>query len=130
MAMVKVFNDNKYPYKENFKGENIVIEPGKFITMDYYEAIEFRGTYSPIRRDANEQPMPTSFKMIRIDDTLDSVPEVKVDENKCLVCNYKAASKADLDEHMKLAHADQAVVDQEAEAEIVARRRGRPARDA
>lgn len=126
--MVRVYNDNKHPYKEHFKGKDISIEPGKFVVMDYFEAIEFRGTYSPIKKDANDQPMPISFKMIRIDETPVDAFEARVDEQKCIACGYKSSSPKDLEEHTKAAHAHQHVTDPEAEAEI-RRRPGRPPKD-
>lgn len=103
MAQVKVFNDNKYVFKQKFMDEDIVIEPGKFILMDESKAIRFRGTYSPIELDGNGQPMPTSYKMIRLEEIS---KETKLEEKfQCMACSKDdfQTQKA-LDAHIDEAH--------------------------
>jgi hypothetical protein len=68
MAIVRVWNDNEYPYKEIFQDEEIRIPAKKFIEMDEKKAILFKGTFAPMKLDAQKKPMPEYFKMIRIED--------------------------------------------------------------
>lgn len=63
---VRVYNENNYPYRENFKGEWITIEPGAYVVMDDKKAEMFTGTYSPAKKDPMGQPDPTTFKKLRI----------------------------------------------------------------
>ena len=134
MAKVRVWNDNVYPYKETFKGDPLVIGSKSYIEMEEEDAVQFRGTFAPMVRDADGNDMPQGFKMIRIEkitaEMLEAEAAPKVDPNVCLVCKYKAGSQADLDEHLKAAHSEQLVVDEEAEAELKKRPRGRPAKQA
>lgn len=110
MAMVKVWNDNVHPYTEKFKDQDIKIPPKSFIMMEAGEAVDFRGTFAPIKVDADGNPIAEGFKMIRIE-------EVKGDEDGeaadqvnprtiCQACKYEASSEKDLNEHAKAMHAD------------------------
>ena len=97
----KVYNDNKHVYKETFKGDQIVIEPGKFIEMDYDEALMFKGTFNGIKLDADGRPTPESFKMIRVEpmgNPADSV--IKSDPNKCAACAKVFTDQGALAQHI------------------------------
>ena len=125
MANVRVWNDNTYPYTEQFRDQKIHIPAKGFIMMEAGEAHLFRGSFAPVQLDGDGNPHPSGYKMIRIEETSsEPVPAVTVNEKKCIACAYEATSKADLDEHVKAAHAADVVVDEEAEAEI--KKRGRP----
>jgi hypothetical protein len=129
MPQVKVWNDNVHPYSEVFKGDKLHIPAKSFIKMDREEAIQFRGTYNSPVRDADGNDLPEGFKMIRIEplsaeDLLAPEAQVKVDELVCLACAYKATNKTDLAEHTKT-HAGQLVVDEDAEAELKARKKAK-----
>ncbi len=68
MPMVKVWNDNKHPHTESFKGEKITIGAGECIEMEWEEAVEFRGQFTGVAPIAdNGEPDPKFFKMIRVD---------------------------------------------------------------
>jgi len=120
MANVRVWNDNVHPYREKFKDWDIHIPPKSFIEMEEGEAILFRGTFSFPKLDADGNDMPEGFKMIRLEPIGPSEP-VKVDENRCLACTYKASSKADLDEHVNAMHLEQMVDKDEQEKRIKAK---------
>lgn len=123
MGLVRVYNDNVHPYTEVFKDEKIFIKPKGFIEMDEFDAIQFRGTYKSPVLNVDGVHMPEGFKMIRIEKFSGEVAAApKVDDHQCIACKYKGASKADLEEHVKT-HKDQLVVDEEAEAEIKAKRK-------
>ena len=118
---VQVWNDNIYPYRENFKGQKIEIPPKKYILMDSEEANLFKGTFSPIIPDADGKPTVECYKMIRIEKHEEgSEPEVIVDPLKCNACAYGAASDIDLKEHVKANH--EIFVDEVAEKELSKRK--------
>lgn len=104
----KVYNDNTFPHKEYFKGETVSIPAGEFIEMDYDEAIEFRGQFTSIVRDADNQPKKESFKMIRVvplGNHLDAAS--KSDPNKCLGCGKTLGSQGELAQHIFDVHPEQ-----------------------
>lgn len=130
MAKAKVWNRNTYPYTEKFKDQDIVIQPGRYIVMDLYEAHEFRGTMSSVKLNADGQHLAQGFKMIEVEPT-DDVETVTAEAEElsktlCQACAYQATSETDLGEHIKAVHAHLEVGDPEAEAAIVKRKPGRP----
>ena len=110
MANVKVWNDNKYDFKSMFKGEPIHIKAGEFKIMEFYEAHEFKGDYHPIQLDANNQPLPESFKMIRIEKEGEESTHEAETMHYCMSCKHKSPSPEELEAHIKVRHADQARV--------------------
>jgi hypothetical protein len=118
MATVRVYNRNKFPYKEKFKDEHILIAPGAFIEMDEDDAHMFKGSFSSPVLGVNGEHLPEGFKMIEIvrgADVKDEAPKAKA--HQCLACKYTGSSEGDLNEHLKI-HQDQVVVDEEAEKAI------------
>lgn len=107
---VKVWNDNIYPFKQKFKDQEHVIPAGKFIIMEFYEGHEFKSFSSPVKLDADDKPLPISYKMLRVEDHF---PEAKKEEpvpmapakeetlNECLACGKKFFILAELTEHLK-----------------------------
>lgn len=113
MAKVRVWNDNKYTYQEQFRDLKIEIPAGKYILMEDDQAVLFKGSFSPIKRDANDQPDPRSYKMIRIEkDTSEQETQKEETKHVCAACKYIASSAKDLEEHTDANHLDQ-LVDQE-----------------
>lgn len=108
MPKVKVWNDNFLPYTEKFKEEEIVIAPNRYILMDKEQAILFKGQYTPIETDGGGQPLPRSFKMIRIEDAnnADIASSVKF---SCHGCSFVGLDAKDLDNHVNEMHLDQLV---------------------
>ena len=91
---VKVWNDNKYPHSESFKGQVIAIEPGGFVEMDFEDAVDFKGQFTAPRLDGNDAPDPRYFKMIRHD--WPNAPVVKADPLVCHADGTQAGSAAEL----------------------------------
>lgn len=93
MPRVKVWNDNQYPHTEKFKGKEITIQPGEFVEMEWEEAIEFKGQFTPIMVRGDGTHDPRSFKKIRVDR-----PDVMpfVDETVCHANGQRAASHEEL----------------------------------
>ncbi|MES3012629.1 MAG: hypothetical protein V4750_02730 [Pseudomonadota bacterium] len=66
MGLARVYNDNVHPHTEVFKEKTISIAPKSFIEMDLEDAIEFKSNFTPIKTDGEKNPLPESFKMIRV----------------------------------------------------------------
>lgn len=106
MAMAKVFNDNKYPYKENFKGQIIEIPPGGFVEMDYEDAVQFKSAFPNILMpdfDGAGNQKPQTFKMIRVDGGIDTGEEKFI----CQECGDHLANREALEQHIDKNHLDQ-----------------------
>ena len=67
MAQVKVWNDNVYDFKQEVKGVQIEIPANGFIEMDYEEAIDFKGMYSPLPPADFSGDHALYYKMIRVE---------------------------------------------------------------
>lgn len=105
MAKVRVHNDNVHKFTQRFMDEDILIEPGKFILMDEHKAIKFKGHYSPIELDGNGQPMPTSFKMIRLEKI--GQDDKPVQKFKCMACEHpEFQDQVSLDAHIDSKHTE------------------------
>jgi len=78
MDMYGVENIGKATYKENYKGEDIVIEPGQILKMARSKAIGFMGTLpnAGIKVDGNNQMIPASIKALKLH--REEVQEMKV----------------------------------------------------
>lgn len=107
MAQVRVYNDNKYEFKQVFIDEEIVIPAGGFITMEKKRAIQFKSYYSPIEIDADGQPTPRSMKMIRLEDIKSGEPDVDVEKFKCMACDKQFQTQKALDQHIDASHVEQ-----------------------
>jgi hypothetical protein len=105
----KVFNRNKYPLVDEYKGRKIHIEPGQSIDMDYYDYIEFKGQIPTSIRDKKDMfdgsgnQKPTSFKMLEYKGP---VPESQSDGHVCQMCRGKFASLKQLESHTDEWHLD------------------------
>lgn len=124
MALVRVYNDNVFPYEEVFKGDQILIPSKKFIEMDEDEAVQFKGTFKSPVLNVDGVHLPEGYKMIRIERISADAPIMKQDEHQCVACKYKGSSQIDLAEHMKT-HKEQVLVDEQAEAEIRSKRKAK-----
>jgi uncharacterized C2H2 Zn-finger protein len=120
MNNVRVYNDNVYPYRENFRGNQIDIPPGGYIDMDYYEAIDFRGTYCPIKTDGGGKPLAESFKLIRIVQPENFQAE-DAKRNICNSCGKSFPNAKDLEDHINENHINEMIDDKEREKRLKAR---------
>lgn len=129
----RVWNDNKTTdWSEDFKGKTIKIASGKSIDMDFFDAHEFKGQYSPIRLLADETQDPKSYKTIRVEEILDAADELDsgMEIFPCNACKKIYNSQDALDLHSK-EHSDRVVTDPEGEREaqrMAKRKPGRPAK--
>jgi hypothetical protein len=67
MAKVKVWNKNKFDHREKFKGEEIFIPAGGSIDMDFEEAIEFKGQFTPPAPKEHAGDPARFYKMIEVE---------------------------------------------------------------
>lgn len=120
---VKVWNDNTYDYKEEFREQKIAIPAKGYVVMEADEAHMFRSSFCPIIVDHDGKPDPKGYKIIRLEpigdaeETMEAKPSLD-----CIVCKYKAASDTDLKEHLTT-HESQSLVDEEAEAALKERKK-------
>jgi hypothetical protein len=129
MAKMRVYNDNVHPYQETFKGDLVKIPPKGFVLMEEDDAILFRGTYAPITTDGDGQPLPTSYKMIRlVRDSEATETEARTAPRFVDPVTGKQAETQAEYEAMLAEHKDRLVVDEEAEEVI--KTRGRPKKTA
>lgn len=130
----KVFvkNDNVYPLREIFKGEEITIDSGDFWRdkkgnkreVDIFEANDFRGQYHPVPIDGSGQMLkddPKYHKKISMHPVND-VTLVQAPTFKCMApdCAHVSPSPEELEAHTNVRHAsiDKLILPEE-DAEIV-----------
>jgi hypothetical protein len=108
-TLVRVWNDNVFPFRQVFKDKEIVIGAKKCVEMEETEAHEFKSAFSPIVRDADGQPTPESYKMIRVEKTDKSAhkPVVAPSEFACQACGLKFVNKKELETHIDSEHIEQ-----------------------
>lgn len=94
MAKVKVWNDNVHPHKEKFKDEWLEIAPGESIEMDFEDALEFKGQFTPMIIRADGTHDPKGYKKIRVERP--ATPIFKDDSLICHADGQRAATKDDL----------------------------------
>lgn len=104
MSLVKVWNDNKYPFSDTFKGDKITIGPGEHIEMDWDDAVEFRGQFYPPEFDGSGNQKAQSFKMIRVEG---KPPHYESAKWTCAACGQGFANKQGLDDHVDMFHLDE-----------------------
>jgi uncharacterized C2H2 Zn-finger protein len=129
MAKVKVWNDNTVTWNEKFKGDDVKIPAKGYVEMEFYEAHEFKGQFSPIKVKADGTQDPGSFKMIRVE-PLEETAAGEIEDGQeifpCNLCRKVFTTEAALLKHSDAAHADRMVNDPEAEKHAPKRGPGRP----
>jgi hypothetical protein len=134
MAKWRVYNRHKegLTHVEKFRDETITIKAGEYVTMDYEDAVRFRGQYFPMLKDAQGAEDPKGWKMIHLEPDTDA-PEVTTATQ--FICHFdgeKFASQAHLDAWIKANYSDDIVKDDELDRQIAvekARGRGRQAKE-
>lgn len=135
MAMWRVWN--KHPegltHKEKFREQVVEIKAGAYVLMDYEDAVQFRGQYFPMVKNAMGAPDPKGFKCIFLEPHGDAAAETgKAQEFVCMRDGAKFPTQAMLDRHIETNYKDEVVKDEALEEEIqreTKRGPGRPAKD-
>lgn len=116
MSTVRVYNDNIYEHRENFRGKEIIIPSKGFVEMNKDDAVLFKSQFTPIVRGRGGVDDPKGFKMLRIEFTPEVVKDIVAEQEEalsCQACDFKAQSKAGLAAHIRAKHAHQ-MIDQDA----------------
>lgn len=116
----EVWNTHKdgVTFKDKFRDEPIEIPAGKFVLMDYEDAVLFKGQYFQPRYDAMGQQIPSSMKMIDIRPHGKSSAPLVDKKYVCHMDGKEFDSAAALAKYIKENYADSVTVDESAEAEI------------
>jgi uncharacterized C2H2 Zn-finger protein len=101
MAKSRVYNDNKFMFEQEFKGEKITILAGDFVEMDYDDAIQFKSMYYPPKFDGSGVQKPESYKMLRV---VGQPPNMESSGFVCAACGDKFATETELDSHVNKNH--------------------------
>jgi hypothetical protein len=110
---VKVWNDNKYPFSQEVKGNFYKIPAKEFIEVEEDEASQLVKSFSPIIVGGDSRPLPESYKMLRIDkDDLKRNRDHRQNKAKsgsyiCQACGYVASNKWELNGHTMDMHKHQ-----------------------
>lgn len=108
--LVKVWNDNFHPYRENFEEQEIIIQANRFILMDYEKAVMFLGKISRVEVDGGGTQLPQSYKNLRIETMKDTKIELgKIEKLKCIGCSFIALNEEDFENHITEMHLDQLI---------------------
>ncbi len=67
MPKVKVWNDNTHDHTEKFKDKILTVPAKGYIEMEYLDAVDFKGQYTPIKLLGTGAQDPAGFKMIRVE---------------------------------------------------------------
>lgn len=119
MAKWRVWN--KHPegmtHKEKFREELIEIPAGKYVLMDYEDAVQFRGQMTPMKRKPTGEPDPAGYKCIFLekhDGEADTVPTKFI----CHIDGREFPSQALLDAYVKQNYSDASFRDEAIEEEL------------
>lgn len=111
-----------YTHTEDFKGEKIVIKAGEYVVMDYYDAIQFKSQYFPMKFDAMDQQDPVSYKCLKLE------PDGELSSSKpvttvyvCHFDNKQFQTLEALEAHVNTYYADKVLKDPELDKEIEVR---------
>ncbi len=134
MAKWRVWNMHSLgmTHKELFRGEKIEIPAGKYVLMDYEDAHQFKGQYVPMRKDAMEQQIPETWKMLKLEphDDEEIVPKTGW---VCQMDGKTFNTKAELEAYTAANYKDMAFKDETLDAEIakveLKKKPGRPAKE-
>ena len=118
MAKVRVYNDNRFEHRENFRGEMKIIPAGKFIEMEREDAVLFKSQFFQPKYDKGGLQDPTTYKMIRLEKIEEQAKDAEPEEFRCHACNFSSQTKQGLAAHVRAKHAGQ-MVDDEARKKLV-----------
>jgi hypothetical protein len=114
---------NKHPegltHTEKFREETVSIPAGSYILMEYEDAVQFRGQFFPMLRDAQGAPDPKGFKCIQLEKHPEESEETIMPvEFICHNDGAKFPTQALLDSYVKQNYSENAFTDEAIEDEI------------
>lgn len=117
-AKVFIYNDNIYPLREMFKGEEVTIQAndywrdkkGEKKEFDLFEANDFRGTYHPVPCDMSGKMLDDAkhYKKIKMIPTEVDTAKEDAPAFKCMApdCKHISPSPEELEAHTSVRHAN------------------------
>lgn len=120
MAKWRVWNKHPegFTHREKFKDKMIEIKSGEYILMDYEDAVQFRGQYFPMKKNAQGAPDPAGFKCIFLEKHEDGKSEPAAQEFVCHFDGRKFPTQAALDAYLTENYAEHTFKDEALEEEI------------
>lgn len=129
MARWKVYNVHSHglTHVEKFKDETISIKAGEFVEMDYEDAVQFKGQYFPIKKNAQNVQDPASFKMIKLepvnpDEPIEAANKIYVSH----IDGKEFQSKAALEAYLNQNYSDSELIvkDEALDKELAKKKKG------
>lgn len=111
VAKARVWNDWNKEYVEEFRGDVLRIPAKKFIIMDWQDAVQFRGQFTPIVRDGLGTDLKP--KMIRLEKIDAGAPDYPSENFVCQMDGAQFSTQAELDAYIA-ANFTGAMVDEDA----------------
>lgn len=111
--LVKVWNRNVHPFKQVIKDVEYKIPAQSYIEIDFDDASKLVKSFSPIKVDFDDNPLPESYKMLEIDKAdMAKMRDLAMNKAKggnylCQACGYVCANKWELKGHIMSEHANQ-----------------------
>lgn len=126
-AKWEVWNVHKdgLTHREMYKGDLIEIPAGKYILMDYDEAVQFKSQFFKFEKDAMDQQKPSTYKMIVLKKHLGDSSEHEANKFICHMDGKEFQSQQALDQYVKENFSGQEIVDDVAENEMPEAKRTR-----
>ena len=126
MATWRVWNmhpDKNSVHREKFRDDMIEIKAGKYVLMDYEDAVQFKGQYFPMIIGPDGQHDPKGFKMIKLEKHDPSEEQEVQTEFISPIDGKKFHSQAELDKYLKTNFSDQVFKDEVLDQEIEKKKR-------
>jgi len=115
---VAVFNDNIYPYKETFRDKAYEIPAKGHIELEEGEAKLLLRSMNSVLLNADGQPLPESYKKLRILRNRNELPSSKQEAFTCHSCAKEFSSQEMLDDHILENHLEQIDADEDTKKDI------------
>ena len=113
MGLSRVYNDNSYPFRQEYKGKMIEIAASDFVEMEREEAVIFKGLFYRPEYDASDVQKAQSYKKLRVVHEDEIEQEAK---STCMICGEKFDEDKELAGHLKKEHPDaEPIKDEQAE---------------
>jgi hypothetical protein len=109
LGKARVWNDWTKEHVEEFRGDTVRIPSKKYVVMDWQDAVQFRGQFTPIVRDGLGTDLkPKMIRLERID-----AAQAASDKFVCQMDGAEFQTQAQLDAHIA-ANYKEAMLDEEA----------------
>ena len=120
MGQYRVWNKHAkgYTHREKFRDDLVEIPAGRYVLMDYEDAVLFKGQYFPLKRDAMGQEDPTTWKQIFIEPDDNVTSPIVSEKFVSHIDGKEFNTKAQLDSYLKANFAGQEFKDAALDEEL------------